>query len=296
MNYPRALQFLPLVAALIFATPLARSADADILAALKAKGAEPVETKGALTGLAFKDCTGLTEADYQQIHQLTHLKSLNFGKGFNDAGLKALGTMPDLESLVTNGMDLTDEGVGVLANFPNLHTFALFHPGKGFTGTGLAALAKLRLERLTVGGSLEFGDAAMAAVASLGTLKEFRTWHTGVTIDGIKKLPALKGLTSLTLGQRLAHTPPTMLSDEALPVLADCSSLETLNLQEARLTLGALGQLKKLSKLKHLNLDGIDIPESDVAALKSQFTGVDVRWKAPDDVTKKRIGELFGAK
>jgi hypothetical protein len=271
-----------------------RASDTDIVNALKAKGAEPIETKGVLTGLGFRDCTGLIDGDYQQIHQLVHLKSLNFGKGFNDAALKALGAMPELENFNTNGMEVSDEGIGALAQLPSLRGIAIFHPGKGFTGTGLTALAKLpHLESLTVAGSTEFGDAGMAAVATIGTLKGFRTWHSGVTVEGVKKLVALKQLANLTLGQRLAYTPPTTLSDAAVAALADCSSLESLSLQEARLTLSALGQLKKLSKLKHLNLDGIDIPEADVTALKLQLSGVDVRWKAPDDAAKKRINALF---
>jgi hypothetical protein len=115
-----------------------------------------------------------------------------------------------------------------------------------------------------------------------------------VTIEGVKKLRALKNLTSLTLGQRLSYTPPVTLSDEAVTVLAECSSLESLALQEARLTLPVLAQLKKLPKLKRLALDGIDIAESDIAALKQQLAKTDVRWTAPTDQNKKRIEALFG--
>jgi len=272
----------------------AHAADADIVAALKSKGAEAVETKGALTGLSFRDCTGLVEGDYQQIHQLSHLKSLSFGKGFNDAALKALGAMPEVEMLTTNGMDVSDGGVGALATFQNLRTFSIFHPGKSLTGTGLAALVTLpHFENLTVAGSTEFGDAGMAAVATLPHLKGFRTWHSGVTVEGVKQLRSLKELTTLTLGQRLANTPPTTLSDAAVAVLADCASLEALNLQEARLTLSALSQLKKLTHLKRLTLDGIDLAEADVNTLKQQLAPVDVRWTAPNDAAKHRIDALF---
>ena len=271
-----------------------QATDADIIAALKAKGAEPVETKGALTGLSFRDCTGLTASDYQQLHQLSHLKSLSFGKGFNDAALKALGPMPELEMLSTNGMDVSDDGLGALAGFQNLHGWAIFHPSKSLTGTGLAVLAKLpHFDNLTVAGSAAFEDPGMAAVATITQLKSFRTWHSGVTVEGVKKLSSLKQLTSLTLGQRLANTPPTTLSDAAVVALADCPSLEMLSLQEARLTLPALSQLKKLTHLKRLTLDGIDIPEADINTLKQQLAPVDVRWTAPNDAAKKRIEALF---
>ncbi|HEY3900865.1 MAG TPA: hypothetical protein VGM54_19800 [Chthoniobacter sp.] len=296
MTSLRSTILLPLIAATLVAGPshFVRAADADIVTALKAKGAEAIETKGALTGLSFRDCTGLTAADYQQVHQLSHLKSLSFGKGFNEAALKALGAMPEVEMLSTNGMDVSDEGLGVLSGFQNLHTFAIFHPSKSLTGTGLAVLAKLpHFDNLTVAGSAEFADAGMAAVATIGQLKSFRTWHSGVTVEGVKKISGLKQLTSLTLGQRLANTPPTTLSDAAVVALADCPSLEMLSLQEARLSLPALSQLKKLTHLKRLTLDGIDIPEADINTLKQQLAPVDVRWTAPNDAAKKRIEALF---
>lgn len=269
--------------------------DSDIASALKAKGADITETNAVVTGVSFRDCSTLVEGDYAQLRQLKQLKSLSFGKGFNDAAIKALGALPELEMLSTNGMDVSDEGIRALTACRKLKTFAMFHPGKGFTGRGLAALADLPvLERLTVAGSPEFGDAGMEAVATLSQVKEFRTWHSGVTIEGVKKLRALKNLTSLTLGQRLSNTPPVTLSDEAVTVLAECSSLESLALQEARLTLPALAQLKMLPNLKRLTLDGIDIAESDIAVLKQQLAKTDVRWTAPTDPNKKRIEALFG--
>ncbi len=133
----------------------------------------------------------------------------------------------------------------------------------------LAALSALpQLERLTVAGSVGCGDAGMAAVATITQLKNFRTWHSDLTPEGVKKLAALKSLTGITPGQRLSYTPPATLSDAALPVLAELPLLEDIALQEARLLVGALSELKKLKHLKRLTLDGIDIPASDVAALK----------------------------
>jgi len=287
--------FRHLIAFLALAiTPPLFAKDPDIAAALKAKGAEITETKGAVTGVAFRDCTVLGAGDYAQLRQIAQLKSLSFGKGFNDAAIQALGALPELEMLSTNGMDVSDDAIRALTVCRKLKTVSIFHPGKSFTGRGLAAFAELpAIERLTVAGSPEFADAGMEAVAALVQLKEFRTWHSGVTLDGVKKLRALKNLASLTLGQRLSYTPPTTLSDEAVRVLAECPSLESLALQEARLTLPALAQLKKLPKLKRLTLDGIDIAESDIAALKQQLPKTDVRRTAPTEQNKKRIEALF---
>jgi hypothetical protein len=279
-----------LLSALLLVASL-RAGDAEIIAALKSKGAVPAETKGIVTALSFADCSKLTAADYAQMSQPTAVKQLSFGKGFDDAALKAIGAATNIEQLSTNGMDISDDAIKTLATWRSLKSFAIFHPSKRLSGTGLAALTQV--ERLTVAGSLEFADAGMAAVATLTQLKGFRTWHSGVTAEGVKKLAALKSLTNIYLGQRLSYTPPVTLSDAALPVLAELPLLEDVTLSEAKLTPGALGQLTKLAHLKRLTLDGIAISESEVAALKQQFPKTDVRWTAPTEQNKKRIEALF---
>jgi len=282
-----------LLSSLLLATSL-HAGDAEIIAALKAKGGQTTETKGAVTGLNFPDCSNLVAADYAQMGQLTGVKQLGFGKGFADAGLKAIGTAATVEALSTNGMDVTDEAIATLATWKSLSNFAIFHPGPKFTGKGLAALASLpKFESLTVAGSTAFADEGMAAVATLTGLKGFRTWHSGVTTEGVKKIAALKNLTSLWIGQRLSYTPPVTVSDAVLPVFADLPLLESLTLDEARLTLPALSQLKKLTHLKRLTLTGIDIPEADINTLKQQLPKTDIKWTAPNDASKKRIEALF---
>jgi len=293
------MKILPAVFALCLATSFAcnlLASDPAIVSALKAKGGEITEAGGEITALTFKDCKDLIEADYAQIRKLDHLKTLSCGLGLDDAGLKALAGLPALEQLSTNGMAASDEGVRAMAACKTLRSIAFFHPGKSFTGTGLATLSAIpNLERLTVAGSSEFADEGMAAVAQIAHLKEFRTWHVGATAKGIHKLKALKELKSLTIGQRLANKPPAMLTDDAVVAVAEMPSVEMLSLQEARLTLPALEKLKQLPNLKRLTLDGIDIPEAQIAQLRQQLPKVDVKWTAPNDAATKRIGSLFGA-
>lgn len=298
-HLPRALSALLTLAA--FAVPAfvatSRAEDANLVAALKAKGADVTETQGEITGVAFKTKVALAKEDLGQIRRLTHVKTFACAAGFDDAAFAALAGLSDLEAFSSNGMDASDEAVRVLGGLKKLRNIAFFHPGKRFTGVGLAALADIpNLERLTVSGSVAFGDDGMAAVAKLTHLKEFRTWHSGVTVDGVKKLRALPEIKSLTIGQRLANQPPTTLSDEAVAALAECKPLEALALQEARLTLPALSQLKQLTHLKKLTLDGIDIPESDIAQLRALLPQTEVKWTAPNDAAKKRIDALFGAR
>jgi len=289
-------RLLPLVvtALAVFSLPQRVDAvDPASAAAAKINGAEIVETKNVLTGLNFKNSKELTEVDYRQIRQLEGLKSLSFGAGLDDAGFKILAGMPALENFTTNG-HVSDEGVRSLATFKALRTVTFFHPGD-FQGTGLAALSTLpNLESFSVGGTLSFADPGMAVVAGLTHLKGLRVWHTGVTTEGVKALRALKELKSLTLGQRLSSKPPVTLNDEAVAVIAELSSLEALTLQEARLSLPALLRLKQLPNLKRLTLDGIDIPEGDIATLRQELPKTEIKWTAPNDSGQHRIEGLFG--
>ena len=257
------------------------------------KGADVMETKGVVTGLNFKDASALTAEDYQQIRKMEGLKTLFFSHGPDDASIKILAGMPAIESFTTNGMKMTEAGVGTLATFPALNNLTFFHPGPVFTGTGLAPLAALpHLESFSLGGSSKFTDPGLAIVASFPHLKALRIWHTAVTADGLKALLSLKELKSLMLGQQLDMKEHPSLNDDSLAVIAQLTSLEMLTLEEARLSLAALTKLKQLPNLKRLTLKDIDISSSDVDALKQQLPKVDINWNAPTD--RRRIDAQFG--
>jgi len=271
--------------------------DAEIARLLKGKGVEVTETKGKITALTVPDGTRLTDDDFRQLGRLEHLRTLSVNKGLTNERLTLLSGLTALEYLQTNLMDVTDDGLKPLGRLTNLQNVKFFHPGKEFTGTGLAHLSGLpKLERLTVAGSLAVNDDGMAAVAKLTGLREFRMWHAGPTQEGVKKLKELPRLKSLHLGQRLTYKPPACPTDETIGLLAEFQSLETLQLDEARLTRQALQQLKQLPGLKKLTLGGIDIPPEEIERLKKDLPGVTVEWTEPSDAYRKRIRALFGDK
>jgi hypothetical protein len=274
-----------------------RGDDAEIGKLLKEKGVTVTESKGAVTAVAVPDKAKLTDQEFAQIGRLIHLKTLDLNNCLDDARLAQLTSLGELETLQTNLAQITDDGLKPLAKLQNLRNLKSFHPGSSFSGAGLGHLAELpHLERLTVAGSLAFNDEGMAAVAKLARLQEFRTWHAGATDDGVKKLTALKNLKSLTLGQRLTYKVPACPTDATIAIIADLKSLEALQLSEARLTYKALLQLKGLSALKKLTLEGIDIPKADVERLMKEWSTVKIEWTEPNDVYKKRIQSLFGDK
>jgi len=276
---------------------LVQSGDAESAIRLRDRGAKVVEAQGSVTSVEADDCSKWSEDDFKALGRLARLKNLSMGAGLSDATLPLLAGLEELEVFQTNLSAVSDDGVKGFLPLKNLRTLKFFHPGKAFTGAGLARLAELpRLTSLTVAGSLAFGDEGMAAVAKLPRLTEFRTWHAGSTIEGLKKLTALPALKSLTLGQRLAYAPPVSVSDEAIPVLLDLKSIESLQLEEARLSPDVLLRLKELPGLKRLTLAGIDLTEADAERVKAGLAGVDVRWTAPNEAYQKRIRALFGGK
>ncbi|MEI6234241.1 MAG: hypothetical protein WCT04_14410 [Planctomycetota bacterium] len=273
----------------------ARAEDGDAMKQLADKGVTITESKTAGTTVTIKECSKLTEADFKSIGKIQHVKSLSFGLGLTDATLALLSELNDVESLSTNGALVSDEGLKALGHMQKLKSLAFFHPGPNMSGTGLSVLADAPgLERLTVAGSEKFGDAGMAAVAKLTQLKEFRTWHAGVTIEGVKSLKTLKALKSINVGQRLAYKPPVSVSNETVAALVEMTSLESIQLGEARLSLPALSQLKALPNLKKLTLDGIDVPKADLEALKKELPKVDIKHTEPNEAYMKRIQSLFG--
>ncbi|MBI3857239.1 MAG: hypothetical protein HY293_16255 [Planctomycetes bacterium] len=279
----------------LMALLLSLADDAEIAGKLREMGVKVVEAKGTVTSIEVGDCSKWTDEDFKRVAQLSHLRSLSFGPGLKDASVPLLAGLPELDSLQTNLALISDDGVKAFAAFKSLKVLKFFHPCKEFTGTGLAALAEMpSLERLTVAGSLAFADDGMAAVGKLTRLKEFRTWHAGQTLEGVKHLKGLTNLKNLTLGQRLAYKPPTTLSDETLGVLAELKSLETLQLEEARLKRESLSLLKGLPELKKLTLEGIDIADADVEQLRGELPKVEIKWTKPSEIYLKRINALFG--
>lgn len=276
-------------------TPGVRADDAETAKALKGNGVQVTEVKGVVTAVKVSDGVKVTDEDFRRIGRLVRLRTLDLNNCLTDDRLTLLTGLAELEYLQTNLARVTDGGLKSMARLRSLRNVKFFHPGKEFSGAGLAHLADLpKLDRLTVAGSLAFNDDGMAAVAKLTGLQELRVWHTGVTDEGVKKLKGLKNLKSLYLGQRLSYKPPACPSDETLAILGGFSSLEALQLDEARLSLVALQRLKGLPGLKRLTLGGIDMPEGDVDRLKKELPAVKVERTAPSPAYLKRIRALFG--
>lgn len=259
------------------------------VAILKDLGAQVDELNGAIAKISFKNCSRLTDAEFQLIGQQPELKSLVlYGqcKGLNDQTLGRLGHLKNLEELATDGMQVSDQGLEHLTALIKLRSLSLFHPSfgmKGFDGSGFAALKVMpALQQLTIAGT-PFDDRGMAAIAEIKQLRDFRTWHTYQTQAGNSALLKLPNLRSLWLGQRLRRydggSNAPSLTDATFDVLTQLKSLESLTLDEARLSKSSLQRLQALPQLKKLELRRIEIVGADAESVSELLPGVKIDWK-----------------
>ena len=274
--------------------------DASAVASLEALGAKAVVKEGVVSQLMVADGSKLGDAEFKTIGSFTHLKSLSFNgvcHGLNDETLPLFSKLKELESIATNGAQLTDDGLRHFAAFVNLRSAAFFHTSfgmKGFTGKGFGHLKDCpKLERLTVAG-ISIGDDGFAAIATILQLRDFSTWHTYQTEAGNALIAKLPNLQSLRIGQRLpgAGRAEPSLSDASLSVWARVKTLESLKMGEAHFTVKALAQLKDLPKLKRLSFFETDLMDADVETLRNTLKGVAIDSQPLTDDQRKKF-EMF---
>ena len=274
-----------------------RAEDVAVAKQLEALGGKVTQKDGVVTQVEFKDCTKIGDAELRAIGQLANLKSLTlYGRlhGLNDATVGHLKGLQKLESLSTDGAQLTDAGLAQLSALANLRSASFFHLSfrmEGFTGTGFAAWKALpKLERLTVAG-MSMGDEGFAAIATLTGLRDLSTWHTYQTEAGNAAIATLPNLTGLKVGQRLPHAgaKAPSLSDASLATLVKIKTLESLKIGEAHFTLEALRALKAMPKLKQLAIYESDIGIADVEKLRAELPGVKIDFHPLTDEQRKKL-------
>ncbi|MDX1947872.1 MAG: hypothetical protein SFU86_20910 [Pirellulaceae bacterium] len=282
---------------------VAQANDDALVKRLEELGGQITRTDGLVTQLMFKDCSKLGRVEFEQIGQLKSLKRLTLYvkcNGLTDETLPLLAGLANLEELSTDGIMVSDAGLKPLGELKNLRSAAFFHisfGGPKFSGAGFAHLAELpKLRRLTVAGS-PFNDEGLAAMAKLPALEELRTWHTWQTPAGNAEIGKLKNLKTLYFGQRLRRydggSNALTVSDEALAPLAGLTALESLTLDEARLTYAGLARFAELPNLKKLSLQRCDIPAADLEKLRAALPKVMVEWKPLTDEERPRLEAIL---
>ncbi len=137
----------------------------------------------------------------------------------------------------------------------------------------------------------------MTAVAEIKQLRDFRTWHTYQTSAGNESLTKLPELKSLWLGQRLRRydggSNAASLDDSTFNVLTRLKTLESLTLDEARLSLAALQRLKEVPRLKKFELRRIDISTADIEVLRASLPAVAIDWNPLQEDERTKLEALL---
>jgi hypothetical protein len=328
LNFPEgSMKTLALsVMAIVCVGAAVAAAERAVAEKLRALGGKVTEENGAVTTVSFDDLMkrGSQEdlkrlfAKFDQaqlreqpslarvdevlklVAQLPQLRRLQLSKcPIRDEQLPLITGLKNLEHLHLEATLLSDDAYKQLAALTQLRTLALYHPAlerQEFTGRGLAALKSLpHLERLIYAGMVPPRTAASStyddginAIGELTQLKEFQTWHTYQTEAGNAALLKLTQLRAIKLGGWFSR--PPSVTDQTLATLAQIKSLESITIEEARLSPGAFSELRKLPSLKKLVMtNNVDIPGGNIETLRAELPGVAVTWQPASENAKRRL-------
>lgn len=200
-------------------------------------------------------------SDGQETVALKHLagsKSLKnifvqFGKKAKDEVLGALESAASLESVsFQDWSGLTDAGLARLAKVKGLKELDCRRCSR-ITGAGLAPFKGSNLQSLNLTGCDQIGDEGCGHIATMKEMRELIIGAAGVTDAGVKTLAALEKLETLFLSDTLE------LTNACTKEFVSFKSLRMLALSNNDFDDACLPNLKKLTKLKALLVDGTQI-------------------------------------
>lgn len=227
----------------------------------------------------------MTDAVLDRLTRLDLVTSLHLegSRRVSDEGLKHLARIPRLERLNLTGCSMSDQGLAVLRQLPELREFYLYHHG-AISDAGLVQLKSCeKLERVDLLGS-GAGDAVIKALTGKARLRHFKsgnrvtdaglpllrqfpvfkTWQGGepdfslmtyqpepnllllrgeITGRGMEGLRGLDGLFGLNIESRIPLPPAALLP------LADLPHLGWLAFDATDETMGPIAALPRLRNL-----------------------------------------------
>jgi hypothetical protein len=182
----------------------------------------------------------------------------------NDAAMKHLGTMKNLEKLQLYGTDLSDAGAQHLANLTKLLELRI----SGITDEDFKYVGRLpKLKTLTIFKTAT--DAGLKHLAGLEQLETLFLWTTAVKGPGLKDLAGLPALRHL----RLAYSP---VDDEGCKALAGFKQLTGLSLAGTKITDAGIKHLTGLDKLESLSLVQTELSDAGLIELAGGCKGLQV--------------------
>ncbi len=253
--------------------------EAAAVTALREAGIQVKQTAGA-SEIGFGQAEWTPEL-WQRLGEITSLTALRgTAKCADNAGLEVLAKLPRLATLYLNASSFDDDGFAALAKIKSLQSLALDHNGK-ITGRGAAALKSLpHLRSLRFGGCMKFTGDGVQAAAELVQLESLQLHHCGAGDDDLPPLVHMPNLKSLFVSSQFNGR----LTDAGLKHVAQFQTLESLKLAEFVVTNeGGLDVLKRLGRLKTLELHKVGVSVADIEKLRAAMPQTEIRWTAPTD-------------
>jgi internalin A len=185
----------------------------------------------------------LDDDDWSLFRELPHLRELHLGQSnINDARLKCLGGLSQLQKLTVYSEAITDAGL--------IHL------------RGLTQIQELDLS------DTKIGDEGLAIVKEMPQLRKLWLGGTQVSDAGLANLELLTRLERLELYR-------TKIDDAGLDHIRGLTQLQVVNLAGTRVTDRALVVLKRLTRLEDVCL-GTNATESGVKELKAALPNASV--------------------
>ena len=233
----------------------------------------------------------------------------------NDELVAGLAALPNLETLILQTSELSDQGIAVLGRSTGLRTLDLGGAGSARCLASLEPLTSLEslglfgatltdealehlpnsdgLRRLDLGFT-GIGDRGLARLGRCVELRSLGLWHTDITDGGLAALAPLGHLVSLDLagtgvgdagirtlrehrGLRRLDLTRTRVTDSSLVILAALPALERLDLGGTAVTDNGLLSLAAFPRLRRVDLWGTEVSMDAVNALRACRPKMDIR-------------------
>lgn len=176
-----------------------------------------------------------------------------------DEHLVWLTKLPELNYIILNGPDITDEGMKYVAEIAKLRGLGLFDTN--VTAHGLACLNSAEhFVSLSLDGSM-VNDDMLEPLNALPHLQFLQLVRTNVTSAGLVHLSKLTQLRELDILEG------RQIGGDGLQHLKDLSNLERLQVFYTSVSDDGLRHLRGLRRLRSLNLDGTTVSDSGIEHL-----------------------------
>jgi hypothetical protein len=296
------------------AAGLARAAD-DSAWVETLGGATTRDAAGNVTGVDLR-ATWVTDADLRKLSKFPRLTHLGLSlTHITDQGMQELKSLPGIVELDLHFAEyVTDEGLAAIKNWKKLRRLNVH--GTKISDTSLEHISGIVTLESVNAGSAMITDVGLERLGSLTGLKELTIGGNELGDAGLQALRQLPGLTYLDLNGRQgtdSNVWTISMSDKGLDALLTLKELRELRFGCTSLGVGIEGtrfatvaamsvnarwlqQMKALSKLERLKLQGCDRVDDEAMPVLASFPMLKVVDLMGSAVTAKGVAWLRAAK